>query len=125
MIPNSQIVILPYQPDGGTDSSVYVFQFGKCLIITFRWSLELYVSPSHYSMYVSGVLGISLACVGLIILILHYFERVHLFICEVFIIRRKTRLKRNGHCTISIMMHCKLVIISIIASFFLHENYSI
>nr|KAJ3422011.1 hypothetical protein HK105_001523 [Polyrhizophydium stewartii] len=61
VIPNSQLVVVPYEPEGraGPDS----------------WQLELYMNPSSSSRVLLLVLGGSLALLGILVWVLDWYEK--------------------------------------------------
>ncbi|RHZ82632.1 hypothetical protein Glove_106g45 [Diversispora epigaea] len=61
VIPNSQLIIIPYQPPGVYDTST--------------WSLELYIHPGVWVPWVLLVLVISTIVMGIIIGILYWLEK--------------------------------------------------
>lgn len=75
LIPNSQIVIDPYQPSGKSDPG--------------SWSRELYLQPGEWIPWVTLVLGAAIALLGVVVLVLHLNEKVRaLWACVV----RRTKL---------------------------------
>lgn len=62
VIPNSQIVIDPYQPSGRTDPG--------------SWSKELYLHPGDWIPWVTVALGAAIAFLGAIVVALHLNEKV-------------------------------------------------
>ncbi|KAK9767766.1 hypothetical protein K7432_002149 [Basidiobolus ranarum] len=61
VIPNSQLIIIPYQPQDTTTPS--------------SWSLELYISPSGYAKWVLLVLVVTMVILTIIIYILNRMEK--------------------------------------------------
>jgi integrin alpha FG-GAP repeat containing protein 1 len=64
VIPNSQIVIDPFQREGdeGTES----------------WSRELWLKPGEWIPVVTIVLGAAIIILGIVVLVLHINEKVRL-----------------------------------------------
>lgn len=60
MIPNSQIIIIPYSPG---------------LVNTDSWQLELYVNPSQYAVWVMLVLILVMVLLAGVVGVLHWFEK--------------------------------------------------
>lgn len=61
MIPNSQIIIVPYQPDGQLTTS--------------SWQLELYVNPAAYALIVLLVLCCVMVLLGMVVSVLYIMEK--------------------------------------------------
>lgn len=61
VIPNSQLVILPYQPDDVQDSS--------------SWKVELYIKPGDYIPWVLGVLTTAAVILGIVVAALRIMEK--------------------------------------------------
>lgn len=64
LIPNSQVVIVPYQADGRDSPE--------------SWSRELYLHPGDWIPWVTIVLGAAIALLGVVVLVLHMSEKVSL-----------------------------------------------
>lgn len=62
LIPNSQIIIDPYQPEGRTDPG--------------SWTRTLYLQPGDWIPWVTLVLSASIGLLGVVVLILHLNEKV-------------------------------------------------
>jgi integrin alpha FG-GAP repeat containing protein 1 len=84
IIPNSQLIIIPY-PSSGTELT-YVFLFHTHLFFIFftypflRWYLDLYINPSHYFKTVFISLSITMSLLIIIVGIFKYIEKVLIFI---------------------------------------------
>lgn len=89
IIPNSALVISPYQPDQSDVSS---------------WRLELYMNPASTTQGILIVLGTTLCICGIIIWFLDLLERVTLFD-----ISARTKSKDVENYMVSILMHYKLL----------------
>lgn len=61
LIPNSQVVIVPYQYAGSTSPS--------------DWSRELYLHPGDWIPWVTIVLGGAIALLGMVVMVLHLHEK--------------------------------------------------
>ncbi|KAK4705610.1 integrin alpha FG-GAP repeat containing protein 1, partial [Phenoliferia sp. Uapishka_3] len=61
LIPNSQVVIDPYQPSGRFDTS--------------SWSRELYLHPGDWIPWVTIVLGATICALGVVVLVLNFNEK--------------------------------------------------
>ncbi|KAG1441157.1 hypothetical protein G6F46_013415 [Rhizopus delemar] len=61
VIPNSQLVILPYQPEDVQDSS--------------SWKVELYIKPGDYVPWVLGVLTTAALVLGIVVVVLRVMEK--------------------------------------------------
>ncbi|KAM0754773.1 hypothetical protein T439DRAFT_309573 [Meredithblackwellia eburnea MCA 4105] len=61
LIPNSQVVIDPYQPVGRADTGT--------------WSRELYLHPGDWIPWVTIVLGATIILLGVVVLVLHINEK--------------------------------------------------
>lgn len=66
LIPNSQVLIIPYQPAGRQETS--------------SWSRELYLHPGDWIPWVTIVLGAAIMLLGCVVLVLHIHEKVRLFL---------------------------------------------
>lgn len=62
LIPNSQVVIDPWQPENGMDPST--------------WSKELYLHPGDWIPWVTLVLGAAIGLLGVVVFVLNVRERV-------------------------------------------------
>lgn len=62
LIPNSQVVIVPYQPEGRTDPG--------------SWTRELYLHPGDWIPWVTIVLGAAIMLLGTVVVVLHLNEKV-------------------------------------------------
>lgn len=62
LIPNSQVVIVPYQPDDVQDPST--------------WTKELYLQPGDWIPWVTIVLGAAIICLGVVVVVLQVHEKV-------------------------------------------------
>ena len=62
LIPNSQVVIDPYQPAGRLDPG--------------SWSRELYLHPGDWIPWVTVALGAAIILLGIVVLVLHLNEKV-------------------------------------------------
>ncbi|KAF7727468.1 hypothetical protein EC973_007537 [Apophysomyces ossiformis] len=61
VIPNSQLIFIPYQPDDVQDSST--------------WKLELYIQPADYVPWVLVVLIAAAIILGVVVAVLHWMEK--------------------------------------------------
>ncbi|KAI9248624.1 hypothetical protein BY458DRAFT_536598 [Sporodiniella umbellata] len=61
VIPNSQLVILPYQPEEVQDSS--------------SWKVELYIKPGDHVPWVFGVLATAAIILGMVVVVLRVIEK--------------------------------------------------
>lgn len=62
LIPNSQVVLNPYQPEGRLDPA--------------SWSKELYLHPGDWIPWVTVTLGAAILLLGVVVLVLHFNEKV-------------------------------------------------
>ena len=62
LIPDSQVVINPYQPPSQKDTST--------------WTKELYLHPGDWIPWVTVVLGAAIAVLGVVVVVLHLNEKV-------------------------------------------------
>lgn len=62
VIPNSQLIIIPHQPEDSKDPS--------------GWKLELFINPSDYVGYVTMALFATLVILGIVVGVLNRFERL-------------------------------------------------
>ena len=62
LIPDSQVVINPYQPKGQKDVTT--------------WTKELYLHPGDWIPWVTVALGAAIALLGMVVVILHLNEKV-------------------------------------------------
>lgn len=62
VIPNSQVVVIPWQPEGRSDPGT--------------WRKELYLRPGDWIPWVTIVLGAAIAILGAVVLALHINEKV-------------------------------------------------
>lgn len=62
LIPNSQVVIVPYQPDDVNDPST--------------WTKELYLHPGDWIPWVTIVLGAAIMGLGIVVVVLQINEKV-------------------------------------------------
>lgn len=62
VIPNSQVLIIPFQPEGAKDPST--------------WRKELYLHPGDWIPWVTIVLGAAILLLGAFVLVLHINEKV-------------------------------------------------
>lgn len=62
LIPNSQVVISPYQPPGQSTPAT--------------WTRELYLHPGDWIPFVIATLGVATLILGLVVIVLHVNEKV-------------------------------------------------
>lgn len=63
LIPNSQVLINPYQPDGVRDPAGY-------------WTKMLYLRPGDWIPWVTVVLLAAIVALGIVVIVLHVREKV-------------------------------------------------
>jgi integrin alpha FG-GAP repeat containing protein 1 len=83
VIPNSQLIFIPYQPDGVEDPSTYVlFCLAHLYASTtnpnaffYRWKVELYIQPADYIPWVFVTLAGAAAILATVVATLNWMEK--------------------------------------------------
>ncbi|RUS19475.1 hypothetical protein BC937DRAFT_87413 [Endogone sp. FLAS-F59071] len=78
VIPNSQLIFIPYQPADVTNPSTITTYPGHLYLSVTSWKVELYIQPADYVPWVMVVL-IAAACVlAIVVSILNWIEKVRI-----------------------------------------------
>ena len=81
MIPNSQLVVVPYPLD---DPSRFVptkfFCLNMSISSNFRWLIKLFITPSRMILHTGIALGVTLVVLAGVLAVFQYREKVCLFV---------------------------------------------